>query len=83
VLVGLFYGLAWLAPGAVLSTDGPASPPSTPREVVRSYLSDLSDAEVGALVRGRLDTAPSTDRGQDLATAASALDEFRTVLTTS
>jgi hypothetical protein len=77
VLVGLFYGLAWLAPGAVLSTDGPASPPSTPREVVRSYLSDLSDAEVGALVRGRLDTAPSTDRGQDLATAASALDEFR------
>jgi hypothetical protein len=28
-------------------------------------------------VRGRVDAAPSTDRGRDLATAASALDEFR------
>ena len=73
--VGLF-GLAWLAPVAATGASGPASPPYPSREVVRSYLSDLSDAEVGALVRGRLDTAPS-DRGRDLAAAASALDEFR------
>ncbi len=70
-------GLAWLAPVAAMGANGPASPPYPSREVVRSALSDLSDAEVGALVRGRLDTAPTIDRGRDLATAASALDEFR------
>ena len=77
LLVGLLVGLAWSAPGTALGADGPASPPYPSREAVRSYLSDLSDAEVGALVRGRVDAAPSTDRGRDLATAASALDEFR------
>ena len=77
LLVGLLVGIAWSAPGTVLGADGPASPPYPSREVVRSYLSDLSDAEVGALVRGRVDATPSTDRGRDLATAASALDEFR------
>ena len=77
LLVGLLVGIAWSAPGTALGADGPASPPYPSREVVRSYLSDLSDAEVGALVRGRVDATPSTDRGRDLATAASALDEFR------
>ncbi len=77
LLVGLLVGLAWSAPGAALAAGGPASPPYPSREVIRSYLSDLSDAEVGALVRGRVDEAPSTDRGRDLASAASALDEFR------
>ena len=77
LLVGLLVGLAWSAPGTALGAGGPASPPYPSREVIRSYLSDLSDAEVGALVRGRVDEAPSTDRGRDLASAASALDEFR------
>jgi small-conductance mechanosensitive channel len=74
-LVGLF-GLACLAPGTALAANAPASSPYPSREVIRSALSDLSDAEVGALVRGRIGTVP-TDRGRDLASAASALDDFR------
>ena len=73
--VGLF-GLACLVAGADLAAGAPTSSPYPSREVIRGALSDLSDAEVGALVRGRLHTAPS-DRGRDLATAASALDDFR------
>src|SRR5262249_6348047 len=67
-----------LVPGPVLGANAPASQSSLSRETVRDYLSQMSDAEVGALVRGRLDTPPSTARrGQDLATATSAVDEFR------
>jgi hypothetical protein len=52
-----------------LRASAPASPPYPSREMVRSYLSDLSDAEVGALVRGRLDAAPATDRGKESSSA--------------
>src|SRR5262245_60476715 len=73
--MGLLAALAWSSAGPAW---GAASPPSSP-EAVKDYLSGLSDAELGALVRGRLDPGASTDDRprRDLAAAAGAVDQFR------
>ena len=75
--MGLVVALAWSSAGPAWGA-GSVSPPPSP-ESVRDYLSGLSDAELGALVRGRLDTGRATGghSGQDLATATSAVDQFR------
>src|SRR5262249_43352897 len=55
------------------------APPPPSSEAIREHLSRLSDAEVGALIRGRLGAGPEADRrlGYDLTSATGAVDHFR------